>query len=123
MHVAGSVAMPFQSPEQFADGPIVRDGIRYGDDGLEPEDAVVVAVHHCALIWPLPPRVLHVVLALAVGLPDVNFDVSYRLAIGILDTAQDQARLAFRVVSNLGAIRLGLGFVRMEGPEDCAFGA
>lgn len=60
---------------------------------------------------------------MAVRLPDINLHISDRLPIGILDRADDEARLSIGIMSNNGTIRLIFSFVRVERTENGAFGA
>lgn len=87
MHMARSVAMAFQSLQELANRSIVRDWIGHGNDCLEPEDAFLVTVHYCSLIRTFTAGVLDVVVAFAIGLPDVDLDFVDRLALGVLDRA------------------------------------
>lgn len=101
----------------------MRYRIRHRHNRLEPEDAVRVGTHHRALIRSLTARVLHIVETLGVGFPDVDLDVRDRLAIGVFDTAENEAGLAVWIVRDLGAVGLALGLVGVEGSQNCAFGA
>jgi len=78
-------------------------------------------MHDSSLIRSFSARILHVVEAFAVRLPNIDLDTLYRLAGHVLDVAEDKARLAIRVVRYLGTVGLYLSFVGVEGPEDCAF--
>ena len=80
-------------------------------------------MHHGPLIRALAAGVLHVVESLTVGFPDVDFDSFDGGAGGGFEGAEDEAGFAVRVVGDLRAVGLGLGFVGVEGAEDCAFGA
>ena len=123
MHMTRTVAMPFQFNEQFADRSIMRNRIRHRNNGLEPENPIAVAGHNGSLIRTVAAGVLHVVEALGVGLPDVDFDVGDRSARGIFDGTQNKAGLAVGIMGDLRPIGLWLRLVRVEGSQDGAFGA
>lgn len=118
-----AVGVSLQQLQQLPDRPIVRNRIRDRHNRLEPERALDIALHDRAAVRPGPLRILHVVEALAVRLPDVDLDALDRLARGVLDGAEDQAGLAGGVVADGSAVALVLGFVCVEGAEYRAFGA
>jgi len=95
--------------------------IRHWHNRLEPEHALLVAVHHRSLIRTLATWVLHIVEAFAVRLPDIDLHALYGFAGGVLDVAEDEAGLAIGVVGYYGAVGRYLGFVGVEGAENCAF--
>lgn len=101
----------------------MRDGIRHRHDCLEPELAVLIRDQHAAAIWPVAVRVLHVIVAGGVGLPDVDGDAGDGGAAGVLDGADDETGLAKRVRRDAGAVGDGFGVVRVEGPEHGSFRA
>lgn len=80
-------------------------------------------MHHSSLIRLLAALILHVVFPVAVCFPDVDLDAFHWLSVGVFDGADDEAGLAGRVVGDLSAVGFGDGVVRVEGPEDGAFGA
>lgn len=80
-------------------------------------------MHDSSLIRHLASFILHVVFAIAVRFPDVDFHAFDRLPLRVFDGADDQTRLTLRVVGDLRAVGLGEGVVRVEGSEDRAFGA
>lgn len=122
VHVARSVAMPLQLHQQFSHRAIVRNRVRHWRDGVEPEHTLLVTMHHSSLIRAFSPRILHVVEAFAVRFPDVDLDALYCLPVRILDCAQHQTWFSVGVVSDLRAIRLRLGFVRVKRSEHRSFG-
>lgn len=115
MHMARPVAMSLQQLQQLAHGPIVRDGIRYRHDCLEPEDTLLVTVHHRTLIWPIAALVLNVIEAFAVCFPDVDLDSLDWFAGCVFDVAEDKAGFTVRVVGDGCAVGSDLGFVGVEG--------
>lgn len=123
MHMAWAITVPLQQRQELPDRSIVRDRIRHRDNGLEPENALGIARHDSPLIRRLASLILHIVLAAAVRLPDIDFDVLDGLALRVFDGAEYEAGLAGRVVGDLGSVRLGRGIVRVEGAEHCSFGA
>ena len=122
MHMARSIRMPPQQLQQRAHRPIMRDRIRHWNNGLEPEVPVLITTHDRSTVRPVSIRVLHVVEALRVRLPDVDRGVGDRAAGRVFDGAEDEAGFAFRVVRDGAAVRGRLSFVRVEGAEDGAFG-
>ena len=123
VHVRRPPRMPAQGLQQRPDRPVVRDRICHGHDGLEPEDALGVAGHDAAAVGPGVVGVLHVVVARGVGLPDVDLAAGDGVAGRVFEGAEHEARLAGGVGGDGGAIGQVLGFVRVEGPQDGAFGA
>lgn len=117
-------AVPAEAVEQLADGPVVRDGVADGLDGLEPEDAVGVALHDAALAGALVVAVivLHVVVSAGVRLPDVDLDALDRAALRVLDGAHAQHRLALGVLGHGAAVGHGRRVVRVERPQHRALG-
>ena len=107
--------MSLQHLQKLADRPIVRDRVRNWDNCFEPEDPLSIAVHHSSLVRLLLALVLHIVLSVAVGLPDVDFDAFDRLAFGVFDCADYQAGLAVGVVGDLSTVWLRNGVVSVEG--------
>ena len=65
---------------------------------------------------------LHIVKSLRVRLPNVDLHVGNRVAVYVFDGAEHEAGGALRIVGDGVAGRHVGGFVRMEGPEDGAFG-
>ena len=108
--------MPLKLLQQLSDGSIVGDRIRHGDDSLEPEHALRIARHDCALIRPLAPRILHIVEAVRVRLPDIDLHAFDGLAGRVFQGAEDEAGFAVWVVGDGGSVGLGLGFMGVEGP-------
>ena len=109
--------------EQLPDRPVVRDGVRHGLDGAEPERAVHIAAQHAPPVGPLPLRVLHVVVPRTVRLPHIDLDARDRLAVHVRDAAHDEARLALRVVTDGVAVLHGGRVVAVEGAQHGALGA
>lgn len=122
VHMARSIRMSTQPFEQRANRPIMRNGIRHGNDSLEPEDAFPVTVHDRASVRAVSVGILYVVEAPRVGLPYVDRGARYRLAGGVVDGAEDQAGFAVGVVRDGAAVGCGFGFVGVEGAEHGAFG-
>jgi hypothetical protein len=123
MHMARSVAVAFQTLQQFANRSIVGDGVRHWHDCLEPKQSVFVTVHHRSLVWTFTSRILNIVVSFAVRLPDVNLDAFDGFATSIFDCAENKARFAVRIMRDLGTIWFYLGFMRMEWAENRPFRA
>jgi hypothetical protein len=84
--------------QQLPDGTVVGDGVVPRDHGPEPEPALVVSVEEPAQIaLRLDARLLDVVEAVLVGLPDVHRRPGQRCAVGAGDLAGHQAPSAFPV--------------------------
>jgi hypothetical protein len=116
--------VPPQAVEQLADGAVVRDGVADGLDGLEPKDALVVALHDAALRGPalVAPLVLHVIVPAAVRLPNVDLDAPDGPAVRVADHAYAQHGLALGVRRHGAAVGHGGGVVRVEGTQHRALG-
>lgn len=123
MHMARPPTVPAQLSQQPAHGPVVRNRVRHRHNGVEPEDAFIVAVDDCAAVGlAAAVLVLHVVLAVAVSLPDVHLDACNGRARRRLDRAQHQQRLAVRVGRDGEAVLVRGRVVRVEGAQDGALG-
>lgn len=112
--------MPLEVLQQFSDGPVVRDRIRNGYDSPEPEVPVIVACQYGPTVRRVAARVLHVVEALRIGLPDVDLGAGHGLPGLVPDGAEDQTLVAVGVAGYGIAIVDVVGVVRVEGPEDCS---
>lgn len=98
VHMTRPVRMPLQQLEQLANRPIMRDRIRHWNDGLEPKDTLLVALHHTASVWSIAILVLYIVLSIAIGLPDIDLDSFDRFALCILDIAEHKTWLALWIM-------------------------
>lgn len=124
MHVAWPPAVSAQFLQQLANRPVVGDGIGYGHDALEPKYAVLVAFYDSTSVCFISPVfILHIVFALAVCFPHIDFDVGYGVAGCGLDGAKDEERCTSGVGRDGAAIGVCGRVMGVEGPEDCAFGA
>lgn len=113
--------MPAQPAQQLPHRPVIRNRIRHGHDGVEPEHALCIAVYDGATVGlAAPVVVLHVVLAVAVSLPDIHLNAGHGVAGGGLDGAQDEQRVAVGVGGDGEAVGVGGGVVGVEGAEDSA---
>ena len=122
MHMARPPAMPPQLGQQLPHRPVVWNWIWHGYNGMEPEQAVLVAVYDGSTVCLVPPVVvLHVVLAVAVCFPDVYLDALNGLAGGGLDGAEHEERIAVGIRGDGEAVVVGGGVVGVEGAEDGAF--
>lgn len=63
VHMGWPPWMALKPAQQLAYRAVIRDGIAYGPDGLEPEAAVHVAGHNAPLAWRLSIGILHVIVA------------------------------------------------------------
>lgn len=106
--------MPFQLDQQLPYGSIMRDGIGHGHESLEPNDSILVTMHHGSLIRSLAARVLHIIKPLAIRLPDINLDTFNWFSECIFEGAENETGLAIRIMGNLRAIRVWLGLVGVK---------
>lgn len=97
-------AVPIQHLQELADGAIVGDGIAHGLDALEPEPALLVGHHDGALARLAALGMLHVVVAGAVGLPDVDLDARHGIAGAVSDGAEAEEGLTLWVGGHVGAV-------------------
>ena len=81
--------MTLELLEKLTDRTVVRNGIWHWHDGLEPKDAVVVALHDGSAVWTVSFCVLDIVKALAVRLPNVDLDVVDRVSGRVFDGTED----------------------------------
>lgn len=77
MHMARPVRMPMQAFEQGANGTIMRNGIRHGNNRMEPKDAILVTVHDRPSVRTVSVGILYIVEAPRIGLPDVDRGPGY----------------------------------------------
>lgn len=122
MKMRGPPAMPIQLHQEFPNRPIMRNRVTDGLNTLEPEPPLLVRNHDAPLTRLIPARVLDIVVAGAVGLPDVDFYPGYRVAVAVLDGADAEEWFALRVEGHVSAVVEGRRVVGVEGPEDGAFG-
>ena len=115
--------MSLQHLQQLPHRPIMRDGITDGFQALEPEAPLLVALHDAPLARLVAVVVLHVVVARAVRLPDVDLDAGDGPAERVLDGADGQHGLAGWVRGHAAAVGEEGGIVRVEGAEDGALGS
>jgi hypothetical protein len=97
------------------------NGIWYRYDGMEPEHAHFVAMYHSPAICLTPSVIiLHIVLAVAVRLPDIDLDAFNRLTRRRLDGTEHEKRLAVGVGRDREAILISGSIVCMERAKDGA---
>lgn len=72
--------------------------IRDWHDGFEPEGTISVALHHSSPIWQLPIRILDIIVAGRISLPDINLDAVDGVALRVVDCAKDKTWLPFWVM-------------------------
>lgn len=89
VHVAWPIAMSVQHFEQLANWTIVRDRVRYRNDSLKVEDAVLVALHNSSLVRSFPSWILDIILPVRICFPYVDLDAINGLSLGILDGAEN----------------------------------
>ena len=98
MHMARTVRMPLQELQESPYRSIVRDRIWHRHNCLKPEYAVMVALHNDTSIWSIAVGILHIIEALRVRFPNVNFHIRNGLAGGIFDSTDDKAWFALGVM-------------------------
>lgn len=89
VHMTWPVAMPVEQLEQLPNRTIVGDRVRNRNDCLEPEDSVLVTLHHGSLIWAFPSWILDIILSTRICFPDIDLYAFNRFAIGVLDSTKD----------------------------------
>lgn len=114
MHMARPIRVAPQLLKQLSDRPIMRNRIRHGHDRLEPKHALAITAQDRAAVGPLAVRMLHVVEALAVSLPDVDFHALHGFPVRVFYAADDEAGLPLAVVRDGAAVRLVGRLVRVE---------
>ena len=120
VHMTGPVGMSLERLQQLANWPIMRNRVRNWHNRLEPENTLFVALHNRTTLGRCTVLVLHVVKALAVGLPDINLGALNWLAIRVFDIAENQTWRSLRVVRDGAAVVLKLGIMGVEGAQDRA---
>jgi hypothetical protein len=101
----------------------MRNWIRHRHNCFKPENPLLITLHHTSPIWPLPLRILHIVTARTIRFPDINSYVWDRLARNVFDSADAETGLPAGVGGHAFAVGDWGRLVRVEGPEDGAFGA
>jgi len=115
VHMTGSVRMSLERLQQLAHGSIMRDRVRDWHDSLEPENTLFIALHNRTTFGRCAVLILHVVEALAVGLPDVNLSALDWLAVRVFDVTEDQAWRALWIMGDSASISLKFRIVGVEG--------
>ena len=98
MHMGRSPRMSLQKLQQLPHGPIMWNWIRHRHNRLKPENSLLITIHHASPIGALPITVLHIVMAGAIRLPDVNLHSFNRISFYILDCAKNETWFAFGIV-------------------------
>lgn len=101
----------------------MRNRVGDGRNSLEPEHTFLVGGHDASTIGPIPPGILHIIMAGGIRLPDIDLHVFDGLPVGIFDGADDEEGLAGGIVADAGPGDEGRGVVRVEWTEHGAFGA
>lgn len=123
MHMARPIRVPMHLPQQPPNRPIMRNRIRHRRDGLEPKHSLPVTPHDTPSIRSLTVRMLHIIPSRRVRLPDINLGVLHGVPCRVADRADHEQRLAFCIARHVLARFQFLGFVCVEGAEDCALRA
>lgn len=121
VHVTWSHRMTSQLLQQLADRPVVGNRVRHGYNTPEPKHSVFIALHDASPVGAISFRMLHVVHARAVRLPDVDLDSFDRLSLHVFKGAEHEEGLAIRVMCHQVAVRHIFCFMGMERAEDGAF--
>lgn len=90
VHMGWPPAVTIEPRQQLPDRPIAGDRIANGNYGLEPELAFRVRTQNSTTSRLRPIRVLHVVEAAAVRLPDIHLDALDGVSLAILDGAETE---------------------------------
>src|SRR5215471_15626052 len=80
MQMGRTIGILVQSADHLADRPIGWHGIAARLDGTEPKAPLLVGLEHGAQLHVVPLRMLHVIEATSIGLPDIHCGASDRLA-------------------------------------------
>lgn len=103
-----------QPLQQLPNRSIVRNRVRHGRDGMEPENPILVAAYNASPVRLDPSRMLHIIMACGVRLPDINLNVGDRPALCILQGANNKQRLALWVMREGFSRRDLVGVVCVE---------
>ena len=98
VHMTRTIWMPLQELQESPYRSIMRDRIRHRHNRLKPEYAVLVALHNGTSIWSIAIGMLHIIEALRVRFPNVDFHIRNGLAGGIFDCTEDKAWFALGVM-------------------------
>lgn len=82
--------MAMQLLQQLPNRSIVRDGVRHGRNGVEPENTVLVAAYDKSPVRLDPSGMLHIIMARGVRLPDIDLDVGNGSALRVLQGADNK---------------------------------
>lgn len=92
-------------------------------NGLEPEQALCIALHDASSVRPIMVCMLHVVVACRVSFPDVDLTAFDGLSGCVLERAEYETRSTGGIRGDGRAVGQVLSFVGVEWSEDGAFGA
>lgn len=115
MHMRRPIRMPMQLPQQPPHRPIMRNGVWHRRNSMEPKHPLPIRSHNTPTIRPLTPRILHIIMARRVRLPDIDLNALNRPAFRITERAHSQQRLALWIVRHGVSRGHFLGIVRVEG--------
>ena len=118
MHVCWTVWVAAKLFQKLTNGSVVRNGVGYWGNGLEPEDAVTVTAHDTTAVRTVTIRMLHIIVTRGIRLPDINLHILDRLTIHVLQCADNKKRLAFSIVRHQIALGHLLSLVGVEWSED-----
>lgn len=122
MHMRRPVRVTVQLLQQPPNRPIMRNRIRHRRNSSKPEHTLLIRAHHTPSIRLVSSRILHIIVARGIRLPDINLDILDRLPLHILQRAHNQQRLALRIMRHGVSGRHLLGIVRVERAEHCSLG-
>lgn len=101
----------------------MRNRIRHRHNSLEPKDTLFITLHYRSPIRLRSLRILHVVEALGVSLPDIDFHAADSFAACVFDGAEHETGFSVWVMRDCASVGLVLGVGGVERAKDCAFGA
>lgn len=122
MHMRRAVRVTVQLGQQPPNGTIMGNGVWYRRNGLEPKYAALIRSHNTATIRLVSTRILHIIMASTIRLPDINLHIINRPTLHVLQCANHEQGFT------LGIMRHGftgwhlLRIVGMEGTQDGTFG-
>ena len=95
------------------------DRVRNRHDRLEPKVPIVIAGQDGPPVWTITARILHVVEALRVCLPDIHLRALQGVPGFVANITKDKAGLTIRVARDRATIVNLMGIVGMKRSEDC----
>lgn len=112
--------MPLEVLQQLSHRPVVGNRVRNRHDRIEPEVSIIVAGDDGPPVWAITTSVLHVVEALGVRLPDIDFGALQGVSGLVANSAENETGLAIGVARDRPTVVNMVGIMCVEGSQDCA---